>query len=202
MDELGALRAGQASVLKTVLVVNAAMFLVEALSGLVAHSTALLADSLDMLGDALVYALTLYVINRGPIWRSRAVLVKGAAMAAFGIAVVVHAVARWVGRDLPQAGWMGGIGLLALMANVTCLVLLYRHRADDLNMRSTWLCSRNDVAANVGLLVAAGMVYVFNSKWPDLIVGGIIALLVLKSALSVLRSALAEWRRASTQGSS
>jgi Co/Zn/Cd efflux system component len=192
--ELEVLRTRQGRVLKVVLAINAAMFLIEAVTGLAARSTALLADSLDMFGDASVYALTLYVIDRGPVWRSRAALVKGALMAIFGLGVLVEAVSRALAGAAPVAETMGAVGALALAANVTCLVLLYRHRSDDLNMRSTWLCSRNDIVANCGVLLAAAAVALLGSGWPDVAVGLTISALFLKDAGAVLRDATAELR--------
>jgi Co/Zn/Cd efflux system component len=144
-DALLVLRQRQGRVLQLVLALNAVMFFIEATAGVLAKSTALLADSLDMLGDAAVYALSLYVIHRGPVWRTRAALVKGLAMGAFGLGVLAQAIIRALAGGLPRAETMGLVGALALAANVTCLLLLYRHRTDDLNMRSTWMCSRNDI---------------------------------------------------------
>lgn len=192
--ELAELHARQGRVLCAVLVINAAMFVVEAGGGLVAGSAALLADSLDMFGDASVYALTLWVLHRGAVWRARAALVKGAIMALFGVGVLVEAVIRFNSDAVPSAQAMGAIGALALAANVTCLVLLYRHRGDDLNLRSTWLCSRNDIIANVGVLAAAGAVAILGAGWPDLLVGGLIALLFLRSAAAVIGDAIRELR--------
>jgi cation diffusion facilitator family transporter len=194
--ELAELHARQGRVLWAVLVINAAMFMIEAVGGFVAGSTSLMADSLDMFGDASVYALTLWVLHRGPVWRSRAALVKGAIMALFGVGVLVEAVIRFSSGAVPAAHAMGAIGTLALAANVTCLVLLFRHRGDDLNLRSTWICSRNDIIANVGVLAAAGAVGFLGASWPDLLVGSLIALLFLRSAISVTGDSVKELRAA------
>jgi cation diffusion facilitator family transporter len=188
--ELDALRARHARTLRMVLAVNAAMFLVEVVAGLLARSTAVLADSLDMFGDATVYGLSLYALSRGVRWRARAALAKGALMGVFGVAVIGQALVRSFQSGVPEAGTMGVIGVLALTMNGLCFLLLYRHRSDDLNMRSTWLCSRNDVLANVGVLAASGAVALLNAGWPDLLVGLVIALLFLHSAVSVARAAL------------
>lgn len=196
-NELVALRARQGHVLKWVLAINSVMFFIEATAGVMARSTALLADSLDMFGDAAVYALSLYVIDRGPVWRSRAALVKGLFMAVFGVCVLAQAGAKVLAGVAPEAETMGAVGALALAANVACLSLLYRHRSDDLNMRSTWLCSRNDIIANCGVLVAAGAVAWLGSGWPDVAVGVAIAALFLKDAAAVLRDATGELRAAS-----
>jgi Co/Zn/Cd efflux system component len=193
--ELAELRARQGRVLVTVLAINAVMFVIEAAGGVFARSTALLADSLDMFGDASVYALSLWVLHRGAVWRARAALVKGAVMGLFGAGVLVEAALELGSGLSPQAHTMSAIGLLALAANVACLVLLYRHRTDDLNLRSTWLCSRNDIIANLGVLLAALAVAILGSGWPDVLIGGLIAALFLRSAASVVRDAAAELRR-------
>lgn len=190
--EVIALRERHAKVLWIVLALNAAMFVVEGVSGWLAHSTSLLADSLDMLGDALVYGFSLFVLRRPPRWQARAAALKGAFMLVFGAAVLIEAVHKMVVPTLPDAAPMGIVGALALAANVWCFVLLYRHRADGINMRSTWLCSRNDLVANVGVLVAAGATYILASRWPDILVGCVIAALFLKSAVGVLRDAARE----------
>jgi cation diffusion facilitator family transporter len=191
-EELGALGDAQARVLKIVLAVNAAMFLAEAAGGLLARSTALLGDSLDMLEDAAVYAVSLYVLRREPRWKTRAARLKGLVMLALGAAVLVQAVLKAFSPAVPDAETMGAVGLLALIANAFCLFLLYKHKGDDLNMRSTWLCSRNDVLANMGVLVAAALVHATGSKWPDVLVGGAIAALILTSSFSVLKEAKIE----------
>ena len=189
-DDLRPLRKRQRGVLIAVLVINAAMFVVELVGGLAAGSSALLADSLDMLGDASVYGLTLFVLERGARWRSGAALLKGGVMAAFAVGVLVTAVVHAIAGGTPRAEGMGLIALLALVANASCLVLLTRHRADDLNMRSTWLCSRNDILANLGVLAAAGGVALTGSGWPDVAIGVAIAGVVARSAWSVIAAAM------------
>lgn len=193
-QELSTLRGKQKSVLTLVLVINALFFVVEAAAGLLANSTALLADSLDMLGDSLVYGFSLYVLWRSAEWKATAALLKGAIMAAFGIAVLLEAVHRLISGVLPAAEVMGIVGLLVLLGNGFCFLLLFRHRSDDINMRSTWLCSRNDIIANVAVLIAALGVKLIGSSWPDILVGGAIAALFLRSALTVLREGFGELR--------
>ena len=190
VSELAALRASQGRVLWIVLAINAIMFVVEFAGGIVADSTALMADSLDMLGDATVYAFSLFVLNRSAAWRTGVVRLKGIVMAAFGLGVIGQVIANAVLDSVPVAKTMGGIGFLALCANLLCLLLLLRHRNDDLNMRSTWLCSLNDIIANGGVLVAAGLVALTQSKWPDLVIGTIIAIVFLSSAVKVLWESL------------
>jgi Co/Zn/Cd efflux system component len=176
----------QRRVLQIVLSINVVMFLVEFVSGVMAHSTALLADSVDMLGDAIVYGFTLYVVSRGAVWQARAALLKGLIMAGFGVGVLAEVSAKLVRGTVPAAEVMGGIGLLALLANAACLLLLWRHRTDDINMRSAWICSLNDVAGNAAVLLASAGVMTVRSAWPDIAVGLLIALMFTVSAVSVL----------------
>jgi Co/Zn/Cd efflux system component len=147
-----------------------------------------------MLGDSLVYGFSLYVLWRSAAWKAKAALLKGAIMALFGIAVLMEAVYKMLAGVVPIAEVMGIIGLLVLLGNGLCFFLLYRHRSDDLNMRSTWLCSRNDIIANVSVLVAAVGVKIVDASWPDILVGAAIAALFLKSALTVLRESFGELR--------
>lgn len=190
--ELEVLRELQGSVLKIVFLLNAVMFFVEFGFGIFSHSSALLADSLDMFGDAAVYAFSLYALNRGAVWRARAGLMKGVIMGVFGLFVVAQVIYRILHNVTPQAETMGLIGALALAVNATCLAILYRHRSDDINMRSTWLCSRNDIIANVGVIGASVLVGITHTLWPDVIVGTAIAALFLKSAVEVVSDARKE----------
>jgi cation diffusion facilitator family transporter len=193
-DELAALRARQSRVLYAVLAINAVMFVVEFVSGWLASSTALLGDSLDMLGDASVYAVTLYALAASERTRAGVAMFKALAMVLFGLVVIVEAVRKALLGIVPDFTLMAVVGSAALLANTVCFGLLWRHRGDDLNMRSTWLCSRNDLVANLSVVGAAGLVAVTGTFWPDLIVGVAIALLFLHSARQVLREALAQWR--------
>lgn len=192
--EIEALRNRQGSTLKTVLAINAVMFAVELAAGLLAASVSLVADSLDMLGDALVYGFSLYVIARGAKMKAVSALVKGGIMAAFGLFVLGQAAYRMLFPHVPEFETIGAIGMLALAANGLCLALLWRHRAEDINMRSVWLCSRNDIVANLSVLAAAFGVWLTGAGWPDILVGFALSILFLRSALSVLRDSLAELR--------
>jgi len=193
-DELTVLRGEHRNVLVIVLIINAVLFVVEAAAGLLANSTALLADSLDMLGDSLVYGFSLYVLWRSAAWKAKAALLKGAIMAVFGLGVLLEVIYKTISGIVPSAETMGIIGALVLLGNGICFLLLFRHRSDDLNMRSTWLCSRNDIIANVSVLAAAVGVKMFDASWPDIVVGATIAALFLKSALTVLRESFGELR--------
>ena len=189
-------RQQQRYVLQLVLAVNAIMFCVEFGAGFFARSTALLGDSLDMLGDTLVYAFSLYVLNKNRAWRARSALIKGGVMLAFGLGVFVTAILRLQVGVIPLVPAMVGIGVLALMANAFCFALLWRHRTSDLNLRSTWLCSRNDLVANGAVIVAALLVAQLHSVWPDVLIGVGIAGLFVWTALGVLHDAVPELRQA------
>ena len=174
------------------LLVNAAMFAVEIGAGFKSGSVSLLADAIDFFGDAANYAVTLAVLSMGMAWRSWAAVLKGISMLGFGIFVlgktawgVTHGVA-------PEAITMGAIGLLALVANVAVAALLYAYREGDANMRSVWLCSRNDAIGNVAVMLAALGVLGTKTAWPDLAVALVMALLAISGGWSVLRQARAE----------
>jgi cation diffusion facilitator family transporter len=189
-------QAGQKRVLQAVLAINAAMFVVEFGAGLIAGSAALMADSVDMFGDALVYGLSLYALSRSNRWKAGAAMAKGLFIFAFGIAVLVDIAVKLRSGVPPSSALMLAFGALALAANLFCLRLLWRFRSHDVNMASTFECSRNDVISNVGVLAAAGAVAFTASPWPDIVVGALIALLFLRSAFRVIRSALPELRTA------
>jgi cation diffusion facilitator family transporter len=193
---LDQLHSRQGATLKAVLALNAIMFVVELVAGLKAGSVSLLADSLDMLGDALVYGFSLWVIGRERIWKARAAAVKAGVMAAFGFFVLAEIVYKLAVPQVPAYETMGAVGLLALAVNTVCFALLWRHRAEDINMRSVWLCSRNDLFANTAVLLAALAVWQTASAWPDLIVGILICALFLHSAWEVAAEARQELRAA------
>lgn len=192
--EVTALRQSHSRILWAVLVMNGAMFIIEGYAGWHAGSTSLMADALDMLGDALVYAFSLFVLAKSDRWQASAALVKGGLMLAFGAGVLADAAYKIVHPAMPGVATMGAVGTLALLANLACFYLLYRHRADNLNLRSTWLCSRNDLIANLGVLMAAGSSCLLVSGWPDMLVGLVIAGLFLASACSVLRASISALR--------
>lgn len=191
---LARMRESQKRVLWIVLALNAVMFVAEFGAGWIAGSTALLADSLDMLGDTLVYGLSLAVIAQGARAKALSAGFKGAIMLGFGVLVAVQLVFKLIYGLPPHATLMAGVGVLALAGNVVCLVLLTRHRDDDVNMSSVWVCSRNDLFANSGVIVAAALVAFTQSIWPDLIVGAAIAALFLRSSIGVLGDARNAYR--------
>jgi Co/Zn/Cd efflux system component len=180
---------GQRRVLLVVLWINAAMFLVESGAGVLARSTALFADSLDMLGDAIVYGVSLYVIGRGVVWQARAALLKGLIMAAFCVGLMVQVALKIAHGLTPVVEVMGIVGFMAFIANVACLSLLWARRGDDVNMRSAWICSRNDVIGNAAVLVAAAAVAATGSPWPDIVIGLLLASVFGRSAAQVIREA-------------
>ena len=186
---LEALRERQGRTLKIVLAINAVMFVVELGSGLMARSTALMSDALDNLGDALTYGASLYAVPRGAQAKARVALFKGALILLAGVFVLGQVVYRLAVPAQPVFEAMGAVSLLALAANATCLALLWKHRREDVNMSSVWECSRNDIASNLAVFAAAGAVWLFDARWPDLVAGGLLAALFLRSELRVLRDA-------------
>jgi Co/Zn/Cd efflux system component len=181
-------------VLWAVLAINAAMFLVEICAGVLAGSASLQADALDFLGDAANYGISLAVAGMALRWRASAALAKGATMGLFGLWVVgITAWHAWSGT-LPEAGTMGVVGATALIANGASFVLLWAYRGGDANMRSAWICTRNDVLGNLAVLLAAAGVFGTGSGWPDFVVALIMAALALQGSWLVLRQSLFELR--------
>lgn len=186
----------QSNVLWIVLGINAVMFCVELLAGMWSNSLALTGDSLDMLGDAIAYGSSLYVINRGSKAHARSAMLKGGIMFLSAVFVFARAAYQLTLNTPPELRVMSGIGLVALCANLVCLYLLTRHRNDNINMSSVWLCSRNDIIANTSVLVAAGLVYLTHSSLPDIAVGIFLAFVFAKSAGLVLSQALQQLNQA------
>lgn len=185
---------GYRRVLWIALAVNFGMFLVEMIGGWGAGSASLLADAVDFFGDAANYALSLFVLSLGLAWRARTALLKGLSMGAYGLYVLGQAVWNGWHGVLPEASTMTAIGTLALIANVSVATLLYTYRGGDANMRSVWLCSRNDAIGNLAILLAAAGVFGTGSGWPDLLVAAVMALLSLSAARQVVVQARAELR--------
>lgn len=196
---LDALRERQSSTLKQVLAINAVMFAVELTAGVVSGSTALLSDSLDNLGDTLTYGLSLYAVSRGARSKARVALFKGVLIFTAGMVVLGQVIYRIVMPTVPIFEVMGTISVVALVANGTCLALLWKHRQEDINMSSVWECSRNDIAANIAVFVAATGVWVTSSGWPDVAVGLSLAALFLVSAVRVLWGAFSGLRGPSSR---
>jgi Co/Zn/Cd efflux system component len=191
-SELEILRQRQSGTLKIVLMINTVMFFVIVAAGLYASSTALLSDSLDNLGDALTYALSLYAVRLGAHMKARVAFFKGSLILLAALAVVGQIGYKLVNPSVPLFEVMGVFSLLALAANSVCLGLLWRHRTEDINMSSVWECSRNDIAANLSVFIAAGGVWASGSGWPDLLVASFLVVFFLRSASRVLSAARAE----------
>lgn len=189
-----ALQTRQRATLRIVLGINAVMFVVIAAAALYGNSTALLADSLDNLGDALTYALSLYVVSRSATAKARVALVKGVLILLAAGVVAAQIVHRLMVPSVPMFEVMGVFSLIGLAANGVCFWLLWRHRHEDVNMSSVWECSRNDIAANVSVFIAAAGVALTGSGWPDLVVALGLVILLLRSSLRVIASARAELR--------
>jgi Co/Zn/Cd efflux system component len=193
---LEALREKQASTLKAVLAINAVMFVVELATGLMAGSTALLSDSLDNLGDALTYALSIYAITKDAKAKAKVALFKGLLILLAALFVLTQVAYRVLYGATPIFEAMGAVSVLALIGNSVCLALLWKHRTADVNMSSVWECSRNDIAGNIAVLVASAAVWLTGSRWPDLLVGSLLSIWLLVSSARVLKSGFGELRLA------
>lgn len=194
--EFDGMSAGFRRALVAVIIINGGMFVVEMLAGAAAHSQALKADALDFLADSATYALSLWVIGKPPRWRTNAALIKAGSLFVIGAAILVLALYRAIFVAQPVAELMGGIALLALAANVISVLILMRWRDGDANVRSVWLCSRNDAIGNVAVFISAGLVWLTHSHWPDIIVAVGMAGLFLSSAFQILTQARRELRHA------
>lgn len=181
-------------VLWAALGINATMFAVELAASYAAESVAVQADALDFLGDAGNYAVALLVLGMAAAWRARAALLKGAVMGLFGMWVLASTALAALSGALPRPEIMGAVGLLALAANLTVAALLFRYRNDDANRLSVWLCTRNDVIANIAVMAAGAGVWASATVWPDIAVAAAVAALGLAAALRIARAALSELR--------
>jgi len=184
----------QWATLKSVLGINAAMFILIAGAALHSGSTALLADSLDNLGDALTYGLSLYAVTRGGNTKAKVALFKGILILVAALVVLAQIIYRLYVPSVPIFEIMGIFSLVGLAANSLCLFLLWRHRHEDVNMSSVWECSRNDIASNISVFLAAGAVWITGSGWPDIVVALALVVFLLRSAVRVISSAVAELR--------
>ena len=177
-----------------VLIINAVMFFAEFGAGLVAGSAALMADATDMLGDALVYGVSLYAIARSDRWKAGVAAFKGAFILILGLGILVNVAIKIQSGVPPSSSLMLAFGGAALVANLVCLGLLWRFRGQDVNMASTFECSRNDVISNIGVLIAAGLVAMTSSPWPDILIGLAMAAVILRSAVRVLGESVPQLR--------
>lgn len=181
--------ASQKRVLTVLLVINALMFVVELGFGWVAESTALIADSLDNLADAVVYGIGLYAVGRSMVHKAKAALLSGYFQGALGVLIVLDIGRRVLMGSEPTSELMILVGVAALVANVICLLLMQKHRNGEVHMRASWIFSKNDVVANVGVITAGGLVATLGSRWPDIIIGLIVAIVILRGARSIVMEA-------------
>jgi cation diffusion facilitator family transporter len=189
-----ACRAEQRRVLVIVLIINALMFVVEFGAGVIAGSTALMADASDMLGDALVYGVSIYAISRSDRWKAGAAALKGVGILLLALGIVINIIVKIGSGVPPSSTLMLAFGGVALIANLVCLALLWRFRSQDVNMASTFECSRNDVISNVGVLAAAAAVAALASPWPDILIGAVMAVVIFRSSVRVLSEAIPQLR--------
>jgi len=187
-------RAEQRRVLVLVLVINAVMFIAEFGAGVIAGSTALMADASDMLGDALVYGVSIYAISRSDRWKAGAAALKGVVILLLALGIVINIIVKIGSGVPPSSTLMLVFGGAALIANTICLALLWRFRSQDVNMASTFECSRNDVISNVGVLAAAAAVAALASPWPDILIGAGMAVVIFRSSVRVLNEAIPQLR--------
>ena len=176
----------QARVLWIVLGINATMFVAEFIAGYFAESTGLIADSLDMLADAIVYAIGLYAVGRAPSVKTRAALLSGVFQIVLAFAVAGEIVRRLVWGSEPEPLFMIGVSMIALTANLICLSLIAKHRDGEVHMRASWIFSKNDVIANVGVIVSGILVFLLDTRWPDLAIGAVIVVVVLRGGISIV----------------
>jgi len=175
--------------------INLTMFFLEQVYGWVGESRALLGDSVDMLGDSGFYLITILAIGKTPLFGARAAYLKGISMAFFTLLAIISGGYRFFNPQMPDANIIGVVGALALFANFICAAILMKFRDRNINMRSVWLCTRNDVIANFGVLIAAVGVYFTNSPWPDLAIGTVIGVVILKSSFQILKESKEEIKR-------
>ncbi len=182
-------RVAERSVLLTLLIINGAMFFAEIILGVLADSTGLIADSLDMLADAAVYGIAFYAVGRAASVKSRAARLSGWFQIALAGGVIFDIVRRFVVGSEPVSWLMIGVGISALIANVACLGILAKHRKGEIHMRASWIFSKNDVIANLGVILAALLIHFTGSRWPDLVIGLIITVIVFRGGVAILRDA-------------
>ena len=179
----------QIKVLLALIGINVLMFLIEISLGILSETTALIADSLDMLADASVYGIGLYAVGRSPLIKINAAHTSGVIQIILGITVSLDVIRRLIWGSNPESTIMMAIGIMALFANLTCLLLISKYRHDDVHMRASWIFSKNDVIANVGIIISGGLVYLLGSRLPDLIIGMIISIIVIHGGLQIIKDA-------------
>lgn len=182
----------QSRVLILLLAINGVMFVAEIIAGIIGDSTALIADSMDMLADATVYAIGLYAVGRSLAAKAKAAHISGVFQVALGLGVLFDIVRRFIVGSEPESLMMIAVGAVALIANTICLKLIYKHRQGEVHMRASWIFSKNDIIANLGVIIAGVLVAWLASPWPDLIIGLIIATVVVRGGLLIIKDANSE----------
>ena len=187
----------QARVLIILLSINATMFVFEFGIGWFAQSTALIADALDMLADAMVYGVGLYAVGKTLRLKAKAAMMSGILQLALGLMVLVDIIRRLIFGSEPESMLMMALGVVALIANVICLRLIMAHRKGEVHMRASWIFSKNDVIANLGIIIAGILVWQFDNRWPDIIIGSIVVMFILNGAKHIIMDAKQEMKNAS-----
>ena len=189
----------QKAVLYWLLGINAVMFIIEMSVGFIADSTALIADSLDMLADAVVYGVGIYAVGKTIVHKANAAKVSGYFQLALGLLILFDIARRATFGSGPESMLMMGMGGVALIANVICLAIIRKQKNGEVHMRASWIFSANDVIANMGVILAGAMVYLFDTRWPDLVIGFIVSIVVLRGAVLILKDARQELRENSSK---
>jgi cation diffusion facilitator family transporter len=186
----------QSRVLWILLTINATMFVAEIVTGIIAESTGLIADSIDMLADAAVYAIGLYAVGRAASVKINAAIISGIFQIVIALGVAAEIARRLIWGNEPEPLFMIGVGVVALVANIICLVLISKHRDGEVHMRASWIFSKNDVIANSGVILAGVLVHVLNSRLPDLVIGTLIVIVVLRGGIRIINEARTEREKA------
>jgi cation diffusion facilitator family transporter len=186
----------QSRVLWILLTINATMFVAEIVTGIIAESTGLIADSIDMLADAAVYAIGLYAVGRAASVKINAAIISGIFQIVIALGVAAEIARRLIWGNEPEPLFMIGVGVVALVANIVCLVLISKHRDGEVHMRASWIFSKNDVIANSGVILAGALVYMLNSRLPDLVIGTLIVIVVLRGGIKIINEARTEREKA------
>lgn len=186
----------QSSILWTLLLINAVMFVIELAAGLISESTGLIGDSLDMFADAIVYGVALYAVRRSLMAKANAAILSGAFQIMLALLVFADVLRRFIAGSEPHFGAMIAIGALALAANVACLLIIWNQRKGEVHMRASFIFSQNDVIVNAGVILGGVLVWVLDSRFPDLIIGAIVSIMVLRGGVRIIQDATAERKKA------
>lgn len=184
----------ESRILIILLVINAFMFFTEITLGILSESTALIADSLDMLADATVYGIALYAVGRHALIKIKAAHLSGIFQIILGASVSLDVMRRLVWGSEPESFLMVAVGIMALIANIICLLLISKHKEGEVHMRASWIFSKNDVIANFGIIIGGGLVYLLDSRYPDLIIGMAISIIVIRGGMQIIKDASNERR--------